>query len=134
MATPEHKPASTDQDNEAVVRAFYQKALNDRDADAAAPHVGATYRQHNPLIEDGYAGLRKYLDWIGANFPKSHNEILRVFAEGDYVVLHVHRKRTPEARGDAIVDIFRLEGGRIVEHWDVIQPVPEAAANPNTMF
>jgi predicted SnoaL-like aldol condensation-catalyzing enzyme len=79
------------------MRAFYQTALNDRDADAAVPYVGTSYRQHNPLIEDGYEGLRKYLDWIRANFPKSHNEILRVFADGDYVVLHVHRKRTPEA-------------------------------------
>jgi len=46
----------------------------------------------------------------------------------------MHHKRTPEARGDAIVDIFRLENPKIVEHWDVIQPVPETAANPNTMF
>jgi predicted SnoaL-like aldol condensation-catalyzing enzyme len=125
----------TVEDNKATVRAFYQTALNDRDADAAVPYVGNSYRQHNPLIEDGYEGLRKFLDWIRANFPKSHNEILRVFADGDYVLLHVHRKRTPEARGDAIVDIFRLENRKIVEHWDVIQPVPEtAAANPNTMF
>ena len=117
----------TVEDNKATVRAFYQTALNDRDADAAVPYVGTSYRQHNPLIEDGYEGLRKYLD-------KPHNEILRVFADGDYVVLHVQRKRTPEARGDAIVDIFRLENRKIVEHWDVIQPVPETAANPNTMF
>jgi predicted SnoaL-like aldol condensation-catalyzing enzyme len=121
-------------DNKATVRAFYQTALNDRDADAAIPYVGTSYRQHNPLVEDGYDGLGKYLDWIRANFPKSRSEILRVLADGDYVVLHVHRKRTPEARGDAIVDIFRLENRKIVEHWDVIQPVPDTAASRNTMF
>jgi predicted SnoaL-like aldol condensation-catalyzing enzyme len=57
-----------------------------------------------------------------------------VFADGDYVLLHVHRLRTPGTRGDAIVDIFRLENGKIVEHWDIIQPLPEASANANTMF
>ncbi|MEI9929505.1 MAG: nuclear transport factor 2 family protein [Rhizomicrobium sp.] len=120
--------------NKTIVQAFYQKALNDRDADAARSSIGTTYHQHNPLIGDGLEGLHKYQEWISAHYPKSHNEVLRVFAEGDYVILHVHRKRTPEARGDAIVDIFRLENGKIVEHWDVIQPVPKTSANPNTMF
>ena len=118
----------------AIVRAFYETALNQRDADAALPYVGVGYRQHNPLIEDGYPGLRKYLAWIQEHFPKSHSEILRVCGEGDYVFLHVHRVRTPGTRGDAIVDIFRLEDEKIVEHWDVIQPVPETGANNNTMF
>jgi hypothetical protein len=68
------------------------------------------------------------------NFPQSHNEILRVFADGDHVILHVHRRRTLDARGDTIAGIFRLEHGKIVEHWDVIQPFPETSANPNTMF
>jgi predicted SnoaL-like aldol condensation-catalyzing enzyme len=121
-------------ENKAIVQTFYQKALNERDANAARSYVGGTYRQHNPLISDGLEGLRKYQEWISTNYPKSHSEILRVFADGDYVILHVHRKRTPETHGDAIVDLFRLEDGKIVEHWDVIQPVPETSANTNTMF
>jgi predicted SnoaL-like aldol condensation-catalyzing enzyme len=57
-----------------------------------------------------------------------------VFADGDYVILHVHAVREPGTRGNAIVDIFRLEDGKIVEHWDVVQPIPEKAANANGMF
>jgi predicted SnoaL-like aldol condensation-catalyzing enzyme len=117
-----------------IVLAFYEKALNQRNADDALQYVGPRYRQHNPLIEDEYAGLRKYLAWIQENFPNSKSKIVHAFVEGDYVMLHVHRVRAPGTRGDAIVDIFRLENEKIVEHWDVIQPIPEKAANANTMF
>jgi predicted SnoaL-like aldol condensation-catalyzing enzyme len=113
----------------ATVLAFYETALNQRDADAAIQYVGSQYRQHNPLVADEYAGLREYLAWIQENFPESHSKILRVFADG-----HVHRMRTPGTRGDAIVDIFRLQDGKIAEHWDAIQPIPETSANANTMF
>jgi predicted SnoaL-like aldol condensation-catalyzing enzyme len=57
-----------------------------------------------------------------------------VFADGDYVILHAHAVREPRTRGNAIVDIFRIEDGKIVEHWDVVQPIPEKAANANGMF
>jgi hypothetical protein len=60
----------TVQDNKATVQAFYQTALNDRDADAALPYVGTSYRQHNPLVEEGYEGLRKYLDWNPRELPE----------------------------------------------------------------
>jgi predicted SnoaL-like aldol condensation-catalyzing enzyme len=126
-------PADLEQ-KKATVLAFYEAALNQRDADAAIQYVGSHYRQHNPLVADEYPGLRKYLAWIQENFPQSHSKILRIFADGDYVLLHVHRVRASGTRGDAIVDIFRLEDGKIVEHWDIIQPIPEASANANTMF
>jgi predicted SnoaL-like aldol condensation-catalyzing enzyme len=61
-------------------------------------------------------------------------EIKRIIAEGDYVVLHSHLILKPGDRGSAVVEIFRLENGKIVEHWDVAQEVPETSANNNTLF
>ena len=67
-------------------------------------------------------------------FNGQAEDVLVPGSEGDFVVLHVHSVREPGQRGRAIVDMFRLENGKIVEHWDVIQDVPEKAANNNTMF
>jgi predicted SnoaL-like aldol condensation-catalyzing enzyme len=80
-------------------------------------------------------GVRKFVAWIMANHPDAHGEIKRVFADGDYVILHGHwHGLSDNPRGEAVVDIFRLENGKMAEHWDVIQPIPETAANNNTMF
>ncbi len=76
-------------------------------------------------------GLIKFL---AEKYPNRSSDIKRVIADGVLIVLHLHAKPTLEDRGSAIVDIFRVENGKIVEHWDVIQPVPEKAANANSMF
>ncbi len=121
--------------NKRIAIAFHQKTLNEFDAaTAAAQHGGKRYIQHNPLVEDGFEGMGKFVDWIRANYPEARTELKRVFADGDFVILHSRWIRAPGARGDAVVDIFRLENGKIVEHWDVIQPIPETSANGNTMF
>jgi predicted SnoaL-like aldol condensation-catalyzing enzyme len=124
------------EENKKVVIAFYEKALNDRDpATAFRLYGGKYYRQHNPLIEDGEQGVRKFAAWIHDNPRNPRAVIKRVFAEGDYVILHVQWTGLMDGeRGEAVVDIFRLEGGKVVEHWDVIQPIPETAANQNSMF
>ena len=120
--------------NRKVVLAFYEKGLNQKDADAALAYVGNRYVQHNPGAADGPEGFRKFIGFLREKFPNSHSEIKRSFVDGDYVILHVHAVREPGTRGNAIVDIFKLEDGKIVEHWDVVQPVPENPANNNTMF
>ena len=66
--------------------------------------------------------------------PNSKSEIKRSFVDGDHVILHVHAVREPGTRGNAIIDVFKLENGKIVEHWDVVQPIPENPANNNGMF
>jgi predicted SnoaL-like aldol condensation-catalyzing enzyme len=97
-------------------------------------YVGPTYKQHNPRVPDGAAASIKFLgDRFEAN-PQATNKIIRTIADGDLVAVHVHSTLNPDDRGRAIVDIFRVQNDRIVEHWDVIQPVPEETANPNGMF
>ena len=120
--------------NKKNVVEFYNQALNEKNFDAASKYLGARYTQHNPVAADGPEGLKGFLGFLRDKFPNSRSEIKRVFAEGDYVILHVHAVREPGTRGRAIIDIFRLENGKIVEHWDVAQDVPEKAANSNGMF
>ena len=120
--------------NKKIVVEFYDKAINQKDFDAASKYLGARYTQHNPNAADGPEGLKAFLQFLKEKFPSSRSEIKRVFADGDYVILHVHAVREPGSRGNAIVDIFKLENGKVVEHWDVVQPIPEKAANNNGMF
>lgn len=122
------------QHNKEVVKAFYEAAINNKDYASAEQYMGSYYKQHNPMAEDGKEGFKKYIDYLRIAFPNSHSEIKRIMAEDDYVILHVHSIKVPDTRGQAIVDIFRLENGKIVEHWDVIQDVPEKSANENGMF
>jgi predicted SnoaL-like aldol condensation-catalyzing enzyme len=128
-------PALADaESNKKAVLEFYDKALNQKDFDAAAKYFGPHYIQHNPGAPDGIEGFKAFIALRKETFPNAKSEIKRAFADGDYVILHVHAVREPGERGNAIVDIFRLENGKIVEHWDVVQPVPEKTANNNGMF
>ena len=122
--------------NKDIVVAFYKRALFEGQVeDAFRLYAIPAYRQHNPLIEDGMEGVKKFVAWIIANHPNARGEIKRIFADGDHVILHSHwHGLSDNPGGEAVVDIFRLEGGKVVEHWDVIQPIPEKSANANTMF
>ncbi|OYU90981.1 MAG: polyketide cyclase [Bradyrhizobiaceae bacterium PARB1] len=125
---------ATQEANKKTVVEFYEKGLNQKDFEAAAKYFGPRYVQHNPTAADGIEGFGKFIAFLREKFPDSHSEIKKVFADGDYVILHVHAVREKGNRGNAIVDIFKLENGKIVEHWDVNQPIPEKTANENGMF
>jgi len=120
--------------NRKVVLEFYDTALNKKDAEAAARLLGPRYVQHNPVAQDGVEGFRAFINYLRTSAPANRSEVKRSFVDGDIVVLHVHQMREPNTRGRALVDIFRLEKGRIVEHWDVAQDIPEKPANTNTKF
>jgi predicted SnoaL-like aldol condensation-catalyzing enzyme len=122
------------EENKKAVVEFYDVAINQKNFEASAKFLGPRYVQHNPRAADGPEGLKAFLAFLRDKFPDYHSDIKRVFADGDYVILHVHNVPTPGSRGNAIVDIFKLENGKIVEHWDVRQEVPEQATNSNTMF
>ena len=133
-ATPAHAADDIREANKRTVLAFYDTVLNGSNIDEAAAYLGPQFIQHNPRSPDGVEGFRSYFRGLKRQFPSVRSDVKRAFADGDFVILHVHVKLQPEELGLAIVDMFRLEDGKIVEHWDVRQPVPESAANTNGMF
>jgi predicted SnoaL-like aldol condensation-catalyzing enzyme len=122
------------ENNKKVVLAFYEQAINQKDFAAASKYLGPRYFQHNQRAADGAEGLKNFVAFLKDRFPRSHSTIKRVFVDGDYVILHVHAVREPGTRGMAVVDIFRLDKGKIVEHWDVHEDIIENPANGNGMF
>jgi len=133
-ATPAHAADDVREANKRTVLAFYDAALNQKNIDEAAACFGPRFINHNPRSKDGIEGFRALMGDVKKQFPGLRADVKRAFADGDFVILHVHVKFQPEELGLAIVEIFRLEQGKIVEHWDVRQPVPESSANTNGMF
>jgi predicted SnoaL-like aldol condensation-catalyzing enzyme len=123
--------------NKRVVIDYYQTAFNGDPEKAVADHVGPRYIQHNPDAADGPEAFIGFVRWLRGEYPNLKLDIKRVIAEGDIVATHSHLDLEPghaDRPGRALADYFRLEDGKVVEHWDVIQDVPKRAANPNGMF
>ncbi|HNP37640.1 MAG TPA: nuclear transport factor 2 family protein [Woeseiaceae bacterium] len=93
-----------------------------------------SYVQHAPHVPDGRDAIVSFFAARAVKFPESSIEIKRAAADGDLVWMHLHSKRTPDARGSAIIHIFRMEDGKFAEHWEVGQPVPEESVHDNPMF
>jgi predicted SnoaL-like aldol condensation-catalyzing enzyme len=120
---------------EAAASGFLDTAFNLGEPETAvAEHVSDKYVQHNPRVADGAEAFIEFVHSMRSQFPEMHLEIKRVITQGQMVVTHSHMTLTPGEPGLAIADFFRFEGDKMVEHWDVIQNIPDASANSNGMF
>ena len=121
--------------NKKIVTDFYEGVFLKHQVKVYADrYIGMQYIQHNPHVPDGKAPFVEYFTGYFKENPNAKSVIKRAVAEGDLVFLHVHSTQNAQDRGVAVVDIFRVENGKIVEHWDVQQEVPVEAENKNTMF
>lgn len=120
--------------NKQIVIDFFTATVNKKDFELASKYLGSRYIQHDPDITDGPEPLKEFIQFLRDKFPNAYTEIKQVYAEGDYVILYVHSIREPGTKGRAIVDIFKLENNKIIEHWEVAQDVPEKSANTHGMF
>ena len=120
--------------NKAVAEYFWNEVFNKHDTAVIDTMVGPKYKQHSPEFADGKQAFKDGVSDFLKAYPDSTAVIKHIGADGDLVFIHNHIKLNKEDRGQAAVDIFRIKDGKIVEHWDVIQDIPEKAENSNTMF
>jgi predicted SnoaL-like aldol condensation-catalyzing enzyme len=118
--------------NKKLVAAMYQELFGDKNIDAADKYIAGNYIQHNPMAADGREALKNVLRMWFKNAPKEKIDIQRIGADGDFVYIHTRMKMGSKMA--SVIDIFRIEDSKIVEHWDVIQQVPEKSANEHPMF
>jgi predicted SnoaL-like aldol condensation-catalyzing enzyme len=120
--------------NKKLVLAFYETAFRGDPERAARDYAGEAYIQHNPRVADGTEGFIAFVRGLVTSFPDMKLMVKRVIAEGDLVVIHAHIIKIPGEPGLAVVEIFRVENDKVVEHWDVVEPVPSTALNANGMI
>lgn len=123
-----------EQANLDLVLAMYRNVLMPMDSARVDDYISPDYIQHSSLAEPTVQALKDFLDFVKVQSPEGTHNLKRAFVDGDHVIVHHHVIRHAGDPGLAVVDIFRVEGGKIVEHWDVLQDVPEAPVNPLPMF
>ena len=134
LAESAQRDLAQEEANRTLVLKFYDQFFNQHQVAKAAQVVADQYKQHNPEVPDGKAPFVNYFTQYFLDNPQSRAHVIRSASDGELVYLHVHSVSHAQDKGQAVVDIFRVQNGKIVEHWDVIQDVPAQAQNRNTMF
>ncbi|WP_341675278.1 nuclear transport factor 2 family protein [Niveibacterium sp. SC-1] len=119
--------------NKRLVADYYARVWNARNAAALQDFVADDYVQHNPAVPNGRAPLQSFLEGLFVNLPEAEFSVARLVAEGDLVIAHCLFRAHPADAGTAVVDLYRVAEGRLVEHWDVKEAVPAQSANGNPM-
>ena len=120
--------------NKIAAETFLRLASSGKVQEAYENYVGDGFRHHNPFFEGSAESLRAGMVENAQQNPDKVLDVQRVIEEGDFVVVHAHVRHKPGDIGVALVHIFRFENGRIVELWDLGQPVPEKSPNQYGMF
>jgi predicted SnoaL-like aldol condensation-catalyzing enzyme len=122
------------QANKRSAIAFYDTAYHGKPREAVETYVGGDYIQHNPLVGNGPEPFIQYFERMQAEYPEKEIKFVRAIAEGDLVALHTHQT-WPDNVEYVTMDFFRFDdNGKIVEHWDAMQEIPESTLNGNTMY
>jgi len=117
-----------------LVMEFYQKFVIEGDLSLGPRFIDDPYVQHNAIVDNGLEGVMVFVKDLRGKYPQMTFEFKRVLVDGDYVLLHSHVITKPGQRGVSVFDLFRLNGDKLAEHWDVIQNIPEKSVSGNTMF
>lgn len=123
-----------EQANLDLVLGMFEHVLNPMASGAVDRFIDADYIQHNQSVAPGLQKLKDFLDMIRVQSPEAVHDVKRAFVDGDHVTVHYHVRRWPGDLGWAVIDIFRVENGKVKEHWDVMQDVTEGGPNPNSPF
>ena len=124
--------SAEEQANLELVLGMFRDMLNPMDSGAVDRFIAEDYIQHNQSVAPGRQPLKDFLDMIRQATPEAVHDVKRAFADGDHVIVHYHVRRWSDDLGWAVIDIFRVENGKVAEHWDVMQNVVEGGPNPNS--
>jgi predicted SnoaL-like aldol condensation-catalyzing enzyme len=123
-----------EQANLDLVLKMYEEVICAMDSSKVDTYLSPDYVQHSSLAEPGLPALKAFLDGVRVRAPEIKLTIHRAIVDGDQVALHVHAVRRPGDRGRAVIDWYRVKDGMVVEHWDVLQDVPDNPVTPLSMF
>lgn len=120
--------------NKKIAVDFFNAVVNQKDYELAKQFVGPYFKEHSFHSSDGIEGLKNGIIYFLAKYPHSKTVIKRIIAENDYVMLHTHIILDENTSGSAVMELFRLENEKVIEHWDITEDIPDKLEHTNGVF